>query len=1160
MALLVNKKLLNFRWVDADLTLSLSALPALARVKSITGLTAPAAGGVNNQSVCKVAGGKLSGTLKKLVRGQEYQLEAASWAGWTLAGAVLVAQLVIAVPGGPSEPAPITLTGIVLNGPASVSEGASGQYSVVATYSNSVTGVLSTGLTWSANAPGGVLTIAADDVYGNGRSVTVTVATDGLSAQRVVQVLDATTAPQLDPTPDTGQRRQTVGVFDVATNTLVAMPIIDEPYTAGKIKWDGLDIRGKATDSKRAYQARPISNAADLSVLATWKGILANNSDSFTGAGVWGSNRPSCMVFKKGKGRYGASYIERGPGHCHFLVAKPGARVLNPSYLTESQSVDAVCSDADRTYHAGVSFGHIANPESGQTDYGYFITATNNNDESPYTFPKGYNFRSETQTYSAVDVPQVLFLARGIAVQQAGRVLASLHPDRVVFFDKVQGGEALGFVLLDQPTAITFLDDSTLAILHSGNVVELYTFEAEALTLKSLRTVPLPAGYVPHSMDISPVAPTFSILCGAADFSLTSTATHRILHYDTRNYDAAPRVDGSGDLGIDPRVTDDTFCFFDTVKFDTVGHSYLAYQEDGTYWFMDDGNKREQHRAADGTLLYTRYCAGTTYNPYVNATDPTRVFNDYLEYEVDHSKPRTPANTNNWWKLKYNRSCFRNAEYDGGTRGFNITTTPAGRTFSLERWNYNWILAEWTAQGITYYPNISIDLTSAMDRNGDLLEVEGFYSGNTKRIFRSVLNGYGDNGPTYAVRVDEGSAPLATDTPNATGLFCGPTTDGTYGCFALADVRFHLGGIQRGAKAFRFETAESTWTNYQGPWPAKGQYDVGNGVWYQGSFLLSIDNYFIWACRAERWKNGQVVKFIITTSDGRYIGQFGTVRDGAFKDLIEPAAAGQGGNALTGQVVKVGTKYVLMHGDENAHGGVHLWEFDLSTVREEQAYDIVATEPEPLPGIDLMGNIPFDNLGLGSGSTIGNWKTMGDMRAETSRLSRTSLTFFIGGGGRAYALFPPFVGDRPGYVVVGFYAWMQLGGYELFYYPIAGLDFRDVNGVPFLRLAHNDDGNGNTVNTANGVVITTGVALVAAQETAELRPFYLRVAPDGKLFFSYNGRDEQALPPFTGTDPLTKQPYPAANPLRPGTVELNFINYKNASLQFAVDQLRLLPA
>jgi hypothetical protein len=254
---------------------------------------------------------------------------------------------------------------------------------------------------------------------------------------------------------------------------------------------------------------------------------------------------------------------------------------------------------------------------------------------------------------------------------------------------------------------------------------------------------------------------------------------------------------------------------------------------------------------------------------------------------------------------------------------------------------------------------------------------------------------------------------------------------------------------------------------------------VSNGVWYQGSFLLSIDNYFIWACRAERWKNGQVVKFIITTSDGRYVGQFGTVRDGAFKDLIEPAAAGQGGNALTGQVVKVGSKYVLMHGDENAHGGIHIWEFDLSSVREETPYAITASVPEPLPGYDLMGVIPFNNIGFGSGSTIGNWKLMGDGRAETSRDSRTSLRVILAGGGRTYAPFP--AGELAGgYVVTGYYAWHELGGYNNFYYPIAGLELKDANGVTFLRLAHlangannSDSGDGTVSSTANGVVITT---------------------------------------------------------------------------------------
>ena len=77
---------------------------------------------------------------------------------------------------------------------------------------------------------------------------------------------------------------------------------------------------------------------------------------------------------------------------------------------------------------------------------------------------------------------------------------------------------------------------------------------------------------------------------------------------------------------------------------------------------------------------------------------------------------------------------------------------------------------------------------------------------------------------------------------------------------------------------------------------------------------------------------------------------------------------------------------------------------------------------------------------------------------------------------------------------------------------------------------------------------------MAAQETAELRPFRLRVTAAGQLFFAYNGRAEQSIPVFS--DASNK----GANPLRPGTVEINFTAYGNGDLKFAVDQLRLLPA
>jgi hypothetical protein len=760
-------------------------------------------------------------------------------------------------------------------------------------------------------------------------------------------------------------------------------------------------------------------------------------------------------------------------------------------------------------------------------------------------------------------VSGVVFEAIGLAVQQQGRLLLSLHPDKLVFFDKLAGGAPLGSVPVTNPMAVALVNDTTIALIH-GTTVELYTLDPVALTLTSQRAVPLPDNYVPRSLAFSPVAPTLSIVCGGVGDAVTSTATHRVLHYNRTNYDATPRVEGTGDFALDLNVTDNTFCFFNITD-GKPGHPYIAYQEDGSYWFSDEGNKREQHRAADGTLLYTRYCANTTYSPTMVGTDPSRLINGFLEYEVDHSKPKIPNNSNGWWKLKYNRCCSRIENFYA--TGNNITTTAAGRTFSLERYINKQVLCEWrtTAPGMRYFEQISIDLTGALDENGDILEVEGFYAGETKRIFRSALTGYPspDGPPTFAAKVLEGSAPLTATTANSTGMFCGPTSDGTYPCYALAEGPFHLAGIKRNATDFRFTAAPSTWLHYQGPFPTKGEYEVGNAVRYGGTMVCVVDNYIVWGFRGEGFKNAQTTKFMITTSDGRYVGQFGTVRDGAFQSLLEDAAPGQGGNALTFRLVKVIRNgrviYVLIHGDENNHGGFHIWEFDLSSAREETPYAITATTPEPLPGVSLMGDIPFDQLEIVSGSTIGNWRTSGDMKSDTSRQSRTSLMFYMADGAHASAPFP--AGSQPGgYSVVGSYAWLTLGGLSQFLYPIAGLELKDTNGNIFLRLAHLDDGNGNTINTANGVVLTQGVALVAAQETAELRPFRLRVTQDGKLFFIYNGRDEVALPAFSGIKPGTdNEPYITGNPLLPGTVEVNLKAYANGKLLFAVDQLRLLP-
>lgn len=81
MTLLINKKVLKFRWLDADRAITFAALPELARITRITSLTDFATTGLLPQSSCTVAANAVSGPLKKLVQGQEYQLEAAIYTG-----------------------------------------------------------------------------------------------------------------------------------------------------------------------------------------------------------------------------------------------------------------------------------------------------------------------------------------------------------------------------------------------------------------------------------------------------------------------------------------------------------------------------------------------------------------------------------------------------------------------------------------------------------------------------------------------------------------------------------------------------------------------------------------------------------------------------------------------------------------------------------------------------------------------------------------------------------------------------------------------------------------------------------------------------------------------------------------------------------------------
>lgn len=89
-------------------------------------------------------------------------------------------------------PPAVTLTSITLTGPTTVNEGSSATYSVTGNYSNSTTALITSGITWSSNAPAGVLSPAANSVVGDGYTATVMASFGGQMASRSVSVVDKT--------------------------------------------------------------------------------------------------------------------------------------------------------------------------------------------------------------------------------------------------------------------------------------------------------------------------------------------------------------------------------------------------------------------------------------------------------------------------------------------------------------------------------------------------------------------------------------------------------------------------------------------------------------------------------------------------------------------------------------------------------------------------------------------------------------------------------------------------------------------------------------------------------------------------------------------------------------------------------------------------------
>lgn len=709
------------------------------------------------------------------------------------------------------------------------------------------------------------------------------------------------------------------------------------PAGAVVVDWNGMDDDGRPVSSAGPFTARILSH----NVTYVWEGVIGNTSRDITGPSVHRAYNPinDMALDAAGNAFYVVGYNEQQNAIHRFRTEDPQVKhaLLRDDYRRVFQYV---ATDGNLVYLANM--GLLAAKGAFNREPSTFVAALRVADGKEHVFAGGrtvYHVDPNANRWVSVidydrddrdDGERFVAAPAGIAVQKKGRTLFVSHPgtNEIRLFDKI-AGSPLGRIEIDGATDLDVAPDDTLRVLRKSNGKS---------TVAAYR--PAGSGWVKGTEIaqglVDPVAIGVSPLDGA--LLVVDAGTQQVKAFDGagRPIWTLGRSGGyaSGAPGVDtesgsPAVDTDRFWF-------SAGPTYLAFQADGSFWVGDPGNARNLHFSAQRKYLEQIMYLPGSYVSSVDATDPTRVFNQFLEFHVDYDKPLAES-----WTLVRNWGGAVPQRYFGFGQGIRmVTTLPNGRTYAvLSRFQpATKEVVELTAAGIRP-TGVTLDL-------GVRLYPDGSLRGQRMRsrsfsIFERKLTGFdGDGNPEWSrpsdiaeARASEGIDPYYHDVPVvwAVNEAVFPETDrGVIVSFNPGTgAGFHLGGIVRGDRQWLWRgspTGEWELDSKRMVARGDGSYEVGRGVQYAGNVVMTAGQDIVFGYHGEAWNQGQANQWIHYQDDGMFVGQFG-VPTYPHNNHVE-AWAGSAGNAFSATLVEVGGKVYLWHNDEGVHGGVHRWRID----------------------------------------------------------------------------------------------------------------------------------------------------------------------------------------------------------------------------------------
>ena len=757
-----------------------------------------------------------------------------------------------------------------------------------------------------------------------------------------------------------------------------------EPYDAGTytVTWDGKDDAGNAA-TNGPFQVKMIYH----NVQYVWEGAIGNTSQLQAGPHVYNGYLPIRDMAATDTAMFLVSGFNEGQ---YSLRRFPHA---NSTYPSNAGRVDGYTAfsllDTDGTNV------YMANNEGGVNTGGTtsFVYAVKVRDNSEVSFQGGQTLRLNgsypNQTYaSVIDLDRVSNTlasvgftvlsnaATGLAVQKNGNILAVAHRNQnlIRLFDKTKG-TLLRTIFVSQPGSLSMAPNGDLWAITGSSVVRytnLGSSPSVATTITGF-TSPLALATDPTNDDLVLVA--------------DGGTSQQVKAYNRSGTPQWTYGQQGGYLTNGNDVRNDKFWFNQSNIGETT---FLAVAPDHSFWVGDPGNNRCLHFSASRSYINQIMYQAHTYVAAVDANNPTRVFSEFLEFQVDYNKAVGES-----WTLVRNWRVGLDKKYLGFGQGLQqVATLSNGRTYATVNLPN------------MYYPEV-VELTGNKLRSTGIKPTTGFDSGSatlepdgslvlapynpasngTATWQKRSLSGFDASGnPQWSGLSALASAPTASKDPyprpgGAGGVRTPITSSGLVLSFDNSkNDNYHLGAIKPGTTAWLWRAAPT------GALDGKGSYDIGNSVAYGGNIVTAAGRNIVYGYHGEFWGGAQASQWMHFYDNGLVVGQFGETTVGRFAS--EGVLAGSAGNGLSPFLLTQNGETYLWSNDEGGHGPIRWHLVGTNTIQE-------ATGSGSLNSTITLANTTAATFATQVAATPGNtqiqlgWAAASGASSYTVRYSQT---------------------------------------------------------------------------------------------------------------------------------------------------------------------------